>query len=168
MGRKKCLFLKNWPARKCIHLQTGGWSKTCARHRNCRKKSLMVKDHYQLFTSIVVCVWLVNDQWLLALRPIPNTVSCPFVYRPSQWSVHRQVWLTICQSWLRSLWPDTSIYLSTIQSYQDSFHGVQGAILNNSAVKTFAWAAAFGCWKEPKCEIFDLFDFNDFYAIKSL
>jgi hypothetical protein len=44
---------------KCIHLQTGGGGrrKTCARHGNCRKKSLMVKDDYQLFLCIVVYVY---------------------------------------------------------------------------------------------------------------
>jgi hypothetical protein len=31
----------------------GGWRKICARHRNCCKKSLMVKDHFQLLTCIV-------------------------------------------------------------------------------------------------------------------
>ncbi len=36
--------------RKCTQLKAGGlgWHKTCAIHRNWHKKSLMVKDHYQL------------------------------------------------------------------------------------------------------------------------
>jgi hypothetical protein len=32
--------------------QKGGWG-----HRNCRKKSLMVKDHHQLIMCIVVYVY---------------------------------------------------------------------------------------------------------------
>ncbi len=39
-----------------IHLQTRGWGGG-ARHRNCRKKSLVVKDHYQLFMCFFFYVY---------------------------------------------------------------------------------------------------------------
>ncbi len=35
----------------------GGLCKTCTTHRNCRKKSLMIKDHYQLFMCIVAYLY---------------------------------------------------------------------------------------------------------------
>jgi hypothetical protein len=50
--------------------------------------------------------------------------------------------------------PCSLIRVFTIQSYQDAFRGVQAvqiekrkcAILNSTAAKTFAWAAAFACF----------------------
>jgi hypothetical protein len=42
---------------KHIHLQTGvgcGMAQTCGRHRNCRKESLLVQDHHQLFMCIAL------------------------------------------------------------------------------------------------------------------
>jgi hypothetical protein len=37
--------------------QGGGGKGDGAKHRNCRKKSVMVNDHYQLFMCIVVYVY---------------------------------------------------------------------------------------------------------------
>jgi hypothetical protein len=53
-------WLSDPSRRKCIHLQIWGWgggARPAQDHRNCRKKSLMVKDNYQLFMCVVVYVY---------------------------------------------------------------------------------------------------------------
>ncbi len=48
-------WVKKWVF--TIHLQTGLGGKGVAQDRNCHEKSLMVKDHDQLFLYIVVYVY---------------------------------------------------------------------------------------------------------------
>ncbi len=47
----------NLPSKHTIVYSQRKWRRTCARHRNCCKKSLMIKDHHQLFICIVVYVY---------------------------------------------------------------------------------------------------------------
>ncbi len=58
--------------------------KTSARDRNCRKKSLMVKDHYQLF--MVIIVYVQYNGW------DPNTAQKPFTEDPLSEGSNILVW----------------------------------------------------------------------------
>ncbi len=99
-GKKNCIFLKNWPARKffpflichliirkcIILLQTGGCGGGGVHGARPAQNTELVVSIYQLFNQLMTC-----GQWSCAF-PLFAILSHAHVYRPPQWAVHRQVW----------------------------------------------------------------------------